>query len=359
MRIINTLKIILLLIVIFEFNAFAGDGATTRGRSMPYLALLLEEDPEEVSFTFTTSAGMINTLPAGATSVRITFNGQTLTGASSPVTFNAPPGDYTFTAEAMNGGSVIATMESIQLKVVKDLPLTVPLAFTAFPAFDTFQTDVGTSAVDSLIYFGTASRDRAIQYGGGANDLLSVDMGADNDWTEQYGGDGDDTMLAEDGNSNDYTYQDGGNGNDTLVGNGGSDDDWVFQVGGQGNDALNLLGGDGNDHLYQEGSDGNDSIRVSPGDGNDSAIINGGIGDDNITYDVGHDVLFIDTVSIDGGEGIDTLTVNKDDYSVIIKDSNGSTIYDGGSGGTTITIYNVEDGVVKAENGTTLFSWQG
>jgi Ca2+-binding RTX toxin-like protein len=60
---------------------------------------------------------------------------------------------------------------------------------------------------NTLIAIGTSGRDRIVQYGGAANDLLSVEMGAEGDWIEQYGGDGDDTMVANGGTGNDYIYQ--------------------------------------------------------------------------------------------------------------------------------------------------------
>jgi hypothetical protein len=41
---------------------------------------------------------------------------------------------------------------------------------------------------NTFTYIGTANRDRIVQYGGTANDLLSAETGAENDWIEQYGG---------------------------------------------------------------------------------------------------------------------------------------------------------------------------
>ena len=88
---------------------------------------------------------------------------------------------------------------------------------TAFATFDNYQTDIGLDTPNSFIYFGTPNRDRIVQYGGAANDLLSVDNGAGDDWAEQYGGGGDDTMVADGGTGNDYIYQEGGAGNNNLT----------------------------------------------------------------------------------------------------------------------------------------------
>jgi len=349
-----TTLMLLSLLVFPHWCAAAAANPTTKA-SMPGLfLLLLDEITEPVAFTFTTVAGQFNTLPAGATGVRLTCRGQTLSRSTSPLTFTVPLGATAFTAEAMNGGTTVATMGPIQLTVVKGFPLTIPLAFTAFPAFDTFHTDVGLDTPNTLIYFGTANRDRVVQYGRVANDLLSVDMGAVDDWSEQYGGYGDDTMIAEAGSGNDFIRQDGGNGDDNLTASGGSNDDWVIQDGYTGNNTLNLLGGDGNDHLEQKGGYGNDFIRVASGSNNDTIAINGGDGNDTITYDVDPGT---DTATIDGGDGTDTLTVNNsDNLPILIRDSTLHFIY-GATGTTTISVTGIEQITVTGAGGTPAFTW--
>jgi hypothetical protein len=201
----------------------------------------------------------------------------------------------------------------------------------AFPTFDSYQTDIGVDTPNTLIYIGTPDRDRIVQYGGGANDLLSVDTGAGDDWAEQYGGGGDNTMVAETGNE--YIYQEGGAGNNNMTANSGKGNDWVFQKGGAGND----------------------TIRVTPGDGDDSVIIAAGLGDDTITYNVSRGT---DTSSIDGGDGNDTPIVNHNGQPFLIRDTAGNVIYQFGSGGTTtITVANVEHITVKDSNGFPVFIW--
>jgi Ca2+-binding RTX toxin-like protein len=311
---------------------------------------------ELVAFTFTTAAGQINTLPGAATSVRVTFNGETLTSASSPMTFGAPAGDYTFTAVALNGGATVATMGPIDLSVVEGFSITTPLAFTAFPAFDTYHTDVGLDTPNTLIYFGAANRDRIVQYGGAANDLLSVDTGAENDWIEQYGGGGVDTMVADTGTGNDYIYQQAGAGGSNLTATAGKGDDWIIQIGGNGNDNLNGAAGDGNDYIIQEGGAGNDTITVTPGYGNDTVIIDAGPGDDTITYNL-EALDNADTVTIDGGTGTDTLTVkNPNGLPLLIQYSNLNVIY-GVGGGTTFTVTGIEQITVTGAGGATVFTW--
>lgn len=309
---------------------------------------------ELIAFTFTTAAGQSNTLPGAATSVRVTFNGETLTSASSPMTFAAPAGAYTFTALALNGGATVATMGPISLTVVSGFPVITPLAFTAFPAFDTYQTDVGLDTSNTLIYFGTANRDRIVQYGGAANDTLYVESAAGNDWVEQYGGAGNDGMLAEGGTENDYYYQSGGPGNDTLKVAAGFGNDWIFQDGGDGDDYVEVLGGDGDDYVYVSGGEGNDEIFVQHDAGNDTSIIDAGPGDDVITYVA---ATGTDVSTIDGGSGNDVLTIRQGVASILIQDSNSNVIYQSGAGGTTITVTNIEQIRVLDAGGNPVFTW--
>ena len=300
-----------------------------------------------VYFTFTFAAGQYNTLPAGADRVRVTVAGaeaisEELLRSSLPdpngagqLSFYLAPGQYTYTAQAFQGsqlaGSVLSTIGPIPITVSPNFPLSIPM-ITAFATFDNYQTDIGLDTPNSFLYFGTPNRDRIVQYGGAANDLLSVDTGAGDDWAEQYGGGGDDNMIADNGSGNDYIYQEGGGGNDNLYVSGGSGDDWVFQKGGAGNDTIRVEGSDGNDHCYQEGGAGNDTIGADGGLGDDTVIIDAGPGDDTITYNVSPGT---DTASIDGGEGNDALIVNHNGLPFLIRDTAGKVIFQFGSGGTT------------------------
>jgi hypothetical protein len=272
------------------------------------------------------AAGQYNSLPAGADRVRVTVAGaessskellrSTLPDPNGPgqLTFFLAPGQYTYTVQALRGsllaGSVLSTIGPIPMTVSPSFPLSIPM-IAAFAAFDNYQTDIGMDTANTFIYFGTPNRDRIVQYGKSANDLLSVDTGAGDDWAEQYSGGGDNTMVADTGT--------------------------------------------GNDCIYQEGGAGNDMIRVNGGDGDDTVIIDAGPGDDTITYDVS---IGTDTASIDGGDGNDTLIVNHNGLPFLIRDTAGRVIYQFGSGGTTtITVANVEHIIVKDPSGTPVFTW--
>ena len=310
-----------------------------------------------ISFSSTTDTQKFNSLPPGTTSINVTFDGVTREASATDttlITFASPDGDHTYTAQALSGTTILASLGPITIKTFSSFPLTIPLAFS-FPSFDTYQTDIGLDTPNTLIYFGTTGRDRVVQYGGGADDLLSVDTGAENDWIEQYGGGGVDTMVANTGTGNDYAYQEAGSGSSNLTVTSGQGDDWVVQKCGAGNDAINCLGGDGNDNIYQEGGAGNDTIRVSPGYGNDIVIIDAGPGDDTIVYDVD---LGTDTATLDGGTGTDTLTVNnRFSQPILIQGSNSNLIYQAGVGGTTITVINIEQITVNDAGGNPIFTW--
>jgi Ca2+-binding RTX toxin-like protein len=320
---------------------------------------------DNVSFTLTFASGALNSVPAGTDRVTISVDGAADTriyrltpepGSSTDpltVSFVAVAGNHTYTAKAWSGNTLLGTIGPIDFTTVAGFPLTIPLAFS-FAAFDSYHTDVGTPGPNSQIFFGTAGRDRVVQYGGATNDLQSVDAGAGNDWSEQYGGGGVDTLIADSGTGHDYVLQKAGSGSTDFTASTGDGDDWVIQAGGDGSDKLNCQGGAGNDNIRQEGGAGNDSIFCNGGTGNDTALIVGGSGDDTITYDVSPGM---DTADIDGGTGTDTLTVNRNGQSFLLKDSTGSTLYQYGSGGTVITVANLEQITVLDSGGTTLFTW--
>ena len=211
-----------------------------------------------ITFTFTFAAGQYNSLPAGADRVRVTVAGAdpvraALAGAESftaellrsslpdpngagQLAFYLPPGQYTYTAQALQGSlpgsNVLSTIGPIPITVSPNFPLSIPM-IAAFATFDNYQTDVGVPGPNTQIIFGTEGRDRFVQYGGNADDTQFIESGAANDWLEQYGGGGNDRLLAEGGTENDYIYQDGGSGNDIVKSASGWGDDYVIQMGGQ------------------------------------------------------------------------------------------------------------------------------
>jgi hypothetical protein len=304
-----------------------------------------EHTNDNVTFTLTFAAGSLNSVPAGADRVTISIDAAAdtriyrltpeLGSTADPLTvsFVAVAGNHTYTAKAWSGSTVLATIGPINFTTVSGFPLTIPLAFS-FPAFDSYHTDFGEAP-----YIGTEARDRVVQYGGAANDFISTSTGADDDWIEQYGGGGVDSLNAISGTGNDYVYQQAGSVGSNLYAAAADGDDWIIQSGGDGNDELNCQLGGGNDYIRQAGGGGNDTIGVNGGSGNDSVVINGGSGDDSITYNVSEGT---DTADIDGGTGTDTLTVNRNGQSFVLRDSSGSTLYQYGSGGTVITVANLE-----------------
>ena len=183
-------------------------------------------------FTFTFAAGQYNSLPAGADRVQVTVAGaESVTkellrsslpdpNANAQLTFYLTPGQYTYTAQALQGsllaGSVLSTIGPIPVTAAANFPLSIPL-ITAFATFDNYQTDIGLDTPNTFIYFGTPDRDRIVQYGGAVNDLLSVDIGAGDDWSEQYGGGGDDIMVADSWNRKRLHLPGGGAGNNNLT----------------------------------------------------------------------------------------------------------------------------------------------
>ncbi len=321
-----TRQVVILSILILFAGCGGGSGG---GNSESTPPVVNNNDPgSTVTFTFTLDPGQINNIPSEADHVKVVLDGNASTAevtsriiiyADSPsaacadedtlmLSFNVSPGEHTYTVSALKGISELETIGPIQFTKVKDIPLTAPIAFD-YPSFDTNQTDIGLDTSNVFSYFGTAGNNRIVQYGGPADDALSVDSGAGNDWVEQYGGDAVDTMVADTGTGNDY--------------------------------------------IYQEGGAGNDDISATPGEGNDTVMINAGAGDDTITYYAG---IGADTALIDGGAGTDTLIVNHNGQPVLIQDSDGNVIYQAGSDGTIITVVNAEQIIVIDNEGNVVWS---
>lgn len=169
---------------------------------------------------------------------------------------------------------------------------------------------------------------------GSGNDQISGGAGRDHILS----GDGDDLVRGGIGDD----FADGGNGNDKLSGNEGNDtlnggrgkdslsgDDGDDTLnGGDGNDVLRggpgtdtLFGGAGDDYLVNYGADGDTMVGGAGNDtfsaGSQDSVyagywfqMSGGAGDD--TFSIYSDGGF---GSIDGGEGIDALSVQFDDVA--------------------------------------------
>jgi len=210
----------------------------------------------------------------------------------------------------------------------------------------------GTDGDDTQITLGTPDPDTISQYGRAGNDTLYIAGHSHNDWLMQDGGDGHDNLSIKGADGNDQIFQLGGNGNDSQAVDAGFDDDWVYQSGGPGDDVMYLRGSFGNDYLYQSGGTGDDSLRVEAGDGDDLIRINGESGNDSIIYDVsqGNDQVFID-----GGTGSDTLKINAGGLNFTVFDAQGQVLYRRGTGGSVITVRNVECIQVIAQDGSVLY----
>ena len=74
----------------------------------------------------------------------------------------------------------------------------------------------------------------------------------------------------------------------------------------------------------------------------------GGPGNNSMTYDVGPGN---DLATILGGGGYNTLTINKNDQNFTLKDYQGQLLFQSGSGGTTITVANLQRITVFGEPG--------
>ena len=135
-------------------------------------------------------------------------------------------------------------------------------------------------------------------YGGEGDDEIYGGEGDD----EIYGGEGDDEIYGGEGDDEIY----GGEGDDEIYGFGGND----RLEGGGGNDIIYALG----EFLYIKPSSCSMGFRAHP-----SRYINGSIafraGNDVILGGAGDDIIFIgdlEIISIDGGEGFDSLSVYYD-----------------------------------------------
>ncbi len=195
--------------------------------------------------------------------------------------------------------------------------------------FGFFVTDPGRDFEGDLLFGGEGDDEL---FGMGGNDTINGGagddlMGGDNGNDTMNGGPGndemfefndDDVMNGDDGND----VVDGGKGSDTLRGGFGND----FLFGRE--DADQLFGNNGSDTLWSgddddrlEGGSGDDMLAGQAGDdtllgGSGADLLFGGDGDDMLFAGAGNDILRSDidspgdTEALDGGSGIDFLTLN-------------------------------------------------
>jgi len=366
-------RVIGLAVVLFVLTLFAGCGGSggsgARGEENT-------ADPNSiVTFTSSLDSGRIDSLPAGADHVKMVLDGnESIAEVTSRIivyaesqmdsaevgtlalSFHVSPGEHIYTVYALRGSTVIATIGPITFTKVEAIPVTIPIAFH-FPSFDRYTTKVGTDGADTMIVYGTDGKDRIVQYGLAGNDILVAHGNADNDWIEQFGGNGDNSQSAYAEDGDDYVYQEGGSGTSIIEALGGTVGIQTFiQVGGQGYNTMTVDDSSNNRSAYieQHGGPAGNIIEVTGSKGDDDLNLYGGAGSDSMTYDMtgGADIAFID-----GGAGNDLLTINEQgELNYTIKDSTG-TVFSKGSGGTAITVANIEGIRLLDENGATLFTW--
>ena len=198
-------------------------------------------------------------------------------------------------------------------------------------------------------------------FGGDGNDVLTGGSSAD----LLFGQSGNDTLLGKAGKDQLF----GGDGNDTLIG--GAGDDQVF--GQAGNDRMIWNPGDGSDLL--EGGDGNDTAEVNGGSGaetftvaangtrvrfdrtstnpffldigtTENLVLQAGGGNDVIT--AGNGLANLIQLTLDGGEGNDTIT-GGDGNDTLIGGAGDDQVF--GQAGNDRMIWNPGDGSDLLEGG--------
>ena len=251
---------------------------------------------------------------------------------------------------------------------VGSAPLTplVPPAVPTVPAASGFDNVVNDPAVtgDAIqIAIGTAGKNRITQYGGTGTVTQSANGNAADDWVLQVCSGVSCSQSATAGAGNDTVYQfvtGGGAGFQGIIGVAGTPGDYqtYIQVGGQG---VNLISVDASStinnsvHIEQYGGPVGNTMEAYGSNGDDLVAMYGGAGNDTLIYDMSNGN---DTVIINGGAGTDTLTINTGGLlNYKIKDSNGNILFSSGTGGTVITVANVETITVLDQNGKPLFIW--
>jgi hypothetical protein len=213
---------------------------------------------------------------------------------------------------------------------------------------------LGTSGNDEQTQFGTPNRDVIVQFGFGGNDTQYAEGNAGDDIIVQNGGSGQDELTIMTGSGNDFVVQEGGDGSDFMYIELGSGDFNVAQNGGNGNNIMQIQGGVGNGQITVKSGDGNDEITAKGNTEYDLIRIDSGSGDDNIDYTATGGV---DSVRIDGGLGNDFLSISRNAQSFQLLDGSGAVLYSVGSGGSIITVVNVEHGQVLGNDLKVAFQW--
>ena len=221
--------------------------------------------------------------------------------------------------------------------------------------FDYVKIDIrGEGDVDQ-IEFGTPGKDKIEQYGSTGNVTQYVEGDEDADWILQVGGDLNSNQTAIAGNGDDTIYQYGGKGDTTQYAEGGLGNKTIIQVGGEGANTMEIAGGRGGAHIEQYGGQGTNTMKLTGSTGDDVTMMYGSPANDSMTYTVNAGA---DTVTINGGSGCDTLTINKNQKNFTIQDYAGKVLLKSGSGGSTITILNIQYTKVIGDGGEILWEYE-
>ena len=202
--------------------------------------------------------------------------------------------------------------------------------------------------------FGTPDNDMIAQYGD-TNTVTQYAEGVEgDDWLLQVGGEKTNNQTAILGDGDDTVYQYGGNGNSHLYGEAGTGNDTIVQVGGVGANYIEAVGGSGYCVIKQYGDSGPNTMKVTGGSGDDVIEMYGGPGTNTMTYNVSSGS---DLVTILGGGGYTTLSIYKRGNNFTLKDYRGRVLFQTGSGGTTITVANLNRITVIGDAGKPIYTY--
>jgi uncharacterized repeat protein (TIGR02543 family) len=261
------------------------------------------------------------------------------------------------------GGSIIPVYGIGRIRVIGDdgsviffrtIPPSPPSVPTPPPdtGFDTVQVFQGGSGDVEQIAFGTPGKDKIVMYGGTGNATQYAEGSEGNDWILQVGGGGNSDQTALAGEGTDTIYQYGGQGESNQYAAGGSGNQPIIQVGGLGMNTMEIVGGIGSPLLEQYGGPAGNTMVTTGNSSNEVIVMVAGAGNDVMTYNVSSGV---DTVRIYGGGGNDSLIINKRGNSFTLHDGDsGQVLFTVGSGGSTITVYEVEHIIVIGDDGSSI-----
>jgi Ca2+-binding RTX toxin-like protein len=233
----------------------------------------------------------------------------------------------TFLAETLDGGTGIDMLDTTRFGGTYVVNLTTGLTNYGGESFTNFENLRSGAGNDALTGTGGANT----IYGGTGNDTIDGLAGNDS----LTGDAGDDIVNGGDGNDNIYDYSgintlSGGNDNDTISlymtngaaahGDAGTDTLNLYlsvagavtiNLNGNTTQGANSMVTDGFENLvfaysYDAAVTASGDNTITTGGGNDT--INAGSGNDTISTGAGNDtILFFNTGSLDGGDGVDTV----------------------------------------------------